>query len=64
MINMMQIPKFLREVREELGKVTWLTRQVNVRYTVLVVAFCAAVGVYLGLLDWFFGNIVTKYIIR
>ena len=64
MINIMRVPKFLREVREELGKVTWLSRQVNVRYTVLVVAFCAAVGVYLGLLDWFFGNIVTKYIIR
>lgn len=64
MIKLSKIPQFLKEVREELGHVKWLSREQNLRYTIVVVVVCALVGVYLGLLDWGFGNIVTNYILK
>lgn len=44
---------FLKEVKEELGKVTWPTREQTIRYTVLVIITAVAVGVFLGGLDYF-----------
>lgn len=43
---------FLNEVKEELGKVTWPSREQTIRYTVLVVIVAVAVGLFLGLLDY------------
>ena len=43
---------FLKEVKEELLKVTWPTREQTVRYTVLVIAVAVVVGVFLGGLDY------------
>lgn len=43
---------FLKEVKEELGKVVWPTREQTVRYTVLVVIVAVAVGLFLGGLDY------------
>ncbi len=43
---------FLKEVREELGKVTWPSREQTIRYTILVVIVAVAVGLFLGGLDY------------
>lgn len=43
---------FLKEVKEELGKVAWPSREQTIRYTVLVVIVAVAVGVFLGGLDY------------
>lgn len=43
---------FLNEVKEELGKVAWPSREQTVRYTVLVVVVAVAVGLFLGGLDY------------
>lgn len=43
---------FLQEVREELIKVTWPTREQTIRYTVLVIAVAVGVGIFLGGLDY------------
>ncbi|MDO8573876.1 MAG: preprotein translocase subunit SecE [Candidatus Daviesbacteria bacterium] len=43
---------FLNEVKEELKKVTWPTREQTVRYTILVVIVAVAVGLFLGGLDY------------
>lgn len=43
---------FLKEVREELSKVAWPTREQTLRYTVLVLIVAIAVGLFLGGLDY------------
>ncbi|MBI4035777.1 preprotein translocase subunit SecE [Candidatus Daviesbacteria bacterium] len=42
---------FLKEVKEELGKVAWPTREQTIRYTVLVILVAVVVGLFLGGLD-------------
>lgn len=44
--------KFFLEVKEELGKVAWPSRDQTIRYTILVIIVAAAVGLFLGGLDY------------
>lgn len=46
------IINFFKEVKEELGKVAWPTREQTIRYTVLVIIVAIAVGIFLGGLDY------------
>lgn len=48
----MNVFVFLKEVKEELGKVAWPNREQTVRYTILVVIVAVAVGLFLGGLDY------------
>ena len=48
----LNIINFLREVKEELDKVTWPTRAQTIKYTVLVVIVAVAVGAFLGGFDY------------
>lgn len=43
---------FLNEVKEELTKVAWPSREQTIRYTVLVVVVAVAVGLFLGGVDY------------
>jgi len=49
-----KIVSFLKEVRLEIKKVNWLTRQEVLRHTIVVVLFSLVVSVYLGALDYIF----------
>lgn len=49
---MPNIFKFFLEVKEELGKVAWPSRDQTIRYTILVIIVAAAVGLFLGGLDY------------
>lgn len=55
--------EFLKEVRIELKKVTWLTRQETVKYTLIVIGITIALAMFLGSLDFFFSWLLTNYII-
>jgi preprotein translocase subunit SecE len=46
--------KFVSETREELSKVKWPKRDDVIRLTVVVFIISAAVGIYLGGLDYIF----------
>ncbi len=48
--------QFLKEVREELDRVTWPSKEEVVEATVGVVIFCGFIAVYFWLLD----SILTK----
>ena len=50
--------EFLREVKIELLKVTFPTRQETVGSTLLVLLLTAIVAVYLGFSDWVLARIV------
>jgi preprotein translocase subunit SecE len=51
------IGKFLAEVRSELKKVVWPTRQEATNLTALVVAISVAVGFVLGFIDYAFAEL-------
>jgi len=46
------VVRYFKEVRDELGKVTWPTRKETLKYSLLVIAICAGIATYFGLLDW------------
>lgn len=46
--------KYSKEVREELAKVTWPTRQQTIQKTTLVILSSVVVGLYIGALDFIF----------
>ncbi len=62
-----QLPKrgieFLKEVRLELKRVTWLTRQETVKYTLIVIGLSMAVAAFLGGLDFLFSYLLNKFVI-
>jgi len=45
---------FLKEVRIELTKVEWPTRESVIRLTTLVIAISVGVGLFIGALDFVF----------
>jgi preprotein translocase subunit SecE len=59
---MSRITTFLSEVRVEMGKVSWPTREQLLRYTGIVLAICLFFAVFLGgidtLLTWVVGLVV------
>ena len=54
---------FLKEVKGELSKVAWPTREQTIRYTVLVIAVAVLVGVFLGGLDYLL-TFLTAFIVN
>jgi len=61
MINKLKkIPQFLREVKEEIKKVNWSSRQELKEITVLVIIASFALTAYLALVDAAFGKIVQE----
>ncbi|MEK7603675.1 MAG: preprotein translocase subunit SecE [Patescibacteria group bacterium] len=56
--------QFLKEVRQELSKVSWPTRSQIVQYTWMVIAISLAVAIFLGLLDFIFEYLLNKFVIR
>lgn len=44
-------PGFVGDIREELKKVTWPTRQTTIRLTVVVIVISLIIAVYIGTID-------------
>ena len=53
---------FLKEVKEELVKVAWPSREQTIRYTTLVIIVAVVVGVFLGALDYLL-TIITAFLL-
>lgn len=56
--------QFLKEVRTELGKVNWPTRNEAIKLTGVVIGVSLAVGLYLGGLDFIFTKLTELLLIR
>lgn len=50
----LRLGESIREIRSELRKVAWPTRDESIRLTAVVIGVCIAVGVSLGLVDFIF----------
>lgn len=53
---------FLREVKSEMEKVVWPTRNQAIQLTVMVVAVSILVGAYIGGLDFIFTNVLNSIV--
>ena len=53
---------FLKEVKSELSKVTWLNRQQTFRLTLIVIGVSIVVGIFIGGLDFVFTKLMKLFI--
>ena len=49
-----RIARYLKEVRAEVGRVVWPTREATIRLTGIVLGVMFAMSAALGLVDWLF----------
>lgn len=54
---------FIKEAREELKKVSWPSREVTIRYTIIVIIASLAVGFVTGGIDYVLALILEKIIL-
>lgn len=59
---MNKITQFLREVKQELRKVTWPTKEDTLRYSLMVVVASLIVAAYLGGLDYIVANTLERFV--
>jgi len=50
---------FIKEVRVELGKVAWSTREELLASTMVVIVVTLALGVFIGVLDIFLSKLLS-----
>ena len=66
-MNLKNIPNkiviFLKEVRLEMKKVNWPTRQETIRKTLIVIGISVAVAIFLGGLDFIFTTLLNKLVL-
>lgn len=60
---MNKLTTYLKEVRLELNKVNWPSREEATRYTVLVIGVSLGVAAFLGGLDYVFSWALNKFIL-
>lgn len=60
---MSQVISFLHEVREELDKVVWPSKEQTIRYTILVIIVTVVTGLFLGGLDYLL-TLLTSFLIE
>jgi preprotein translocase subunit SecE len=54
---------FLKEVRHELRRVTWPTRQEAIKHTLIVIGVSLGVAAFLGGLDLLFSWLLNNFVI-
>lgn len=59
-----KITQFLKEVRVELAKVSWPTRNQTVLYTLVVIGISVFMAVFLGLMDFGYKFIIDKFLLK
>jgi preprotein translocase subunit SecE len=57
-----RLGSYLRDVRSELRKTVWPTREEATKLTLVVIGLSVIVGLYLGLLDLVFSELVKLFL--
>lgn len=63
-VLMDKILSFLKDVRVELSKVAWPTREQLIQYTAVVIGMSLVIAVFLGVWDWIFQWVINKFILK
>ena len=61
-MNLGKVTQFFREVRVELGKVTWPSRQELIGSTVIVIILSVIMSIYIGVLDFLLSSLFGRII--
>ena len=61
---MNKITEFLRDVKIELGRVSWPTKKQTIQYTVVLLLMSFAVAAFLASWDAIFGFILNKLLLK
>lgn len=56
------VARYLKEVRSEMSKVIWPTREQTANLTSVVLAVMVAMSIFLGVLDYVFGGLIQLLI--
>jgi preprotein translocase subunit SecE len=59
-----KITTFLKEVRLEMKKVNWPSREETIKYTLIVIGVSLAVAIYLGGLDYIFSLLLNRFFLK
>ncbi|MFH1392950.1 MAG: preprotein translocase subunit SecE [Patescibacteria group bacterium] len=62
--NLEKIKNYFKEVKVEMDKVNWPSRDTTINYTLIVIGVSAATAVFLGALDYFFGLGIDIFLFR
>ena len=58
-----KITTFLKEVRMEVKKVNWLSKEQLLNYTMVTIGFMLAMAFFFGALDFSFASLLQKYVL-
>lgn len=58
----MQFIDYLRDTKAELHHVSWPTKRQTLNYTIIVLIISIGTGLFLGLLDFGFGQALKRFI--
>lgn len=61
---MYSLPKYFKEVGQELRKVTWPSQSQTIEMTMLVIGVSLALGTYLGVIDYIFNQVLTQTLLK
>ncbi len=56
------VSQFLKEVRQEVKKVTWPTKQETMRYSLMVIIASLIVAAYLGGVDYLVTKVLDYFV--
>jgi preprotein translocase subunit SecE len=59
-----KIIKFVGEAKAELLKVNWPTKKQTINYTLIILGISIAMAIFLGGLDYLFGEILKIFITK
>lgn len=59
----LKVISYFKEVKLEIKKVNWPSRQETTRYTLIVIGVSLVVAFYLGSLDFLFSFLLDKFVI-
>lgn len=61
---MNKIVEFLKDVKIELSKVSWPTKDQTIQYTLVVVGLSVAIALFLGGVDFVLGFGLNKFVLK
>ncbi len=61
---MQKFLEFLKEVKKEIKKINWPTKEETIRYTLIVIGVSLGVAAFLGGSDYVFNILLKKFIFR
>ena len=57
-----KVVNYIKEAKEELGKVVWPTRAELIRHTMIVAGVSLAVAAFLGVFDFVFNQVLERIV--